>query len=185
MSETMSVSSVEENVEALQSSVMEGEDVSYDLSQTTVRTKQPTLVDVAESHLSEEEEEEIFHEATEPSVPGHEVVVDLAAADVRRRPHTMVVALASETEVGQVSAGPEEFVSERPTEEEIPVALIDAKKEAPKMSLVKLQEHLLEPAKVGELKVEDVQKEFVTNESLTQVQFLKLVLNRLRIVIKL
>lgn len=43
------------------------------MSESTMGMKEPTLVGLAEAHLSEEEEEDIFHDVTEPSVPGQEV----------------------------------------------------------------------------------------------------------------
>jgi len=85
------------------SSVMEADEVAYELAESTVRRKQPTLLGVAEDHQSEDEEqEEIFPDVTEPSVPGEEVTVEMAAADVRTRPATRAVELHGKGEIGQV-----------------------------------------------------------------------------------
>jgi len=64
LSEVLSVSSVEDNIEDTRETFMEGEEIAYDLVQSTTRKKEPTMVGVAEDHQSEEEEEEIFHEVT-------------------------------------------------------------------------------------------------------------------------
>ena len=103
LSEVLSVSSVEENADETRETFMEADEVAYELAESTVRRKQPTLVGVAEDHQSEdEEEEEIFPDVTEPSVPGEEVTVEMAAADVRTRPATRAVELHGKGEIGQV-----------------------------------------------------------------------------------
>ena len=66
----LSVSSVEENLEDTRETFMEGEEIAYEMAESTVKKKELTMVGVAEDHQSEEEEEEIFLEVTEPSVPG-------------------------------------------------------------------------------------------------------------------
>jgi len=169
LSEVLSVSSVEENFEETREAFMEGEEISYEMAASTVATKEPTMVGLAEDHQSEEEEEEIFLEVTEPSVPGQEVTVEMSAADVWMRPHTRAFELAGRGEVGQVDVGPEEFVEEAPRHEEIQPALVAARKEAPKVSLVKTQEAVMTPMKIVELTTEDIEKE-VSKESLTQVE---------------
>ena len=104
LSEVLSVSSVEENADETRETSMEADEVAYELAESTVRRKQPTLVGIAEDHQSEdeEEEEEIFPDVTEPSVPGEEVTVEMAAADVRTRPATRAVELHGKGEIGQV-----------------------------------------------------------------------------------
>jgi len=97
------------------------------------------------------------------------VTVEMAAADVKKRPQTRAVVLHGEGEIGEVEAGPEEFVKEEPKHEEIQLDLVAAKKEAPKYSLVKTQEAVMLPMKIDELVTEDIEKQ-VTKESLTQVE---------------
>jgi len=92
----------------------------------------------------------------------------MASADVKTRPQTRAVVLHGDAEVGEVGAGPEEFVREEPRHEEIRLDLGAATKEAPKYSLVKTQEAVMTPMKIDELVTEDIQKE-VTKESMTQV----------------
>jgi hypothetical protein len=172
LSERLSTSSVEENLEDMKEAFMEGEEVSYDLSRSTMRLKEPTLVGVAEDHQSEEEEEEIFHEVTEPSIPGQEVVIEMGAADVRKRPQTLVVPFVGQGQVENVELGPMEFVQEQPKQEEIQLILVDAKKEAPKVSLVKMQEAVMEPLRADEIITEDITKE-KSKESMTEVDLEK------------
>jgi len=77
----------------------------------------------------------VRRQVTEPSVPGQEVTVEMAAADVRTRPQTLAVELTGKGEVGQVGVGPEEFFEEAPRHEEIQPALVAATKEAPRFVL--------------------------------------------------
>jgi len=108
-------------------------------------------------------------QVTEPSVPGEEVTVEMASADIKIRPQTRAVVLHGSAEVGEVGAGPEDVVREEPKHEEITLDLVAAAtQEAPKYSLVKTQETVVTPMKIDELVTEDVQKE-VSKESMTQV----------------
>jgi len=59
------VSSVEENLDETREAFMEGEEITYEMAESTIKKKEPTLVGVAEDHQSEEEEEEIFLEVRE------------------------------------------------------------------------------------------------------------------------
>ena len=166
--EKLSEGSVDENIHEIPAVTMEGQEVSVELATPSAPTKEVSMVGMVEETHSEEEEEEIFYEVPEPSVPGEDVIVELSVSETKDRAQTLAAQQMAKADIEMAEEANADFTEEMTQEEEIQSIMTTAEKEAPKPSMVHIQETVAEPLQTKELVTEDATED-VSQESKVEV----------------